>query len=117
MTYSSKNVNPNELFSVNKILNLEKLLILDSCKFAYAHYKGILPKNLNNLLKFKYLAHSHHTRLADNGYDTPYKTPYNLNSYAAAFNWNKYCIDLVGINNKSLFFKKVKLKLFKEMLD
>ena len=60
MTYSSKNVNPNELFSVNKILNLEKLLILDSCKFAYAHYKGILPKNLNNLLKFKHLAHSHH---------------------------------------------------------
>ena len=106
------NIEVNQML-MNKLLNLDQLLILDTCKIAYAYYHGTLPINLNHLFHLNRLNHSHNNRKFAT-FNVPHSSSYNKISHIGSLNWNKYCLDLIRINCKNLFFQKIKSKLLNE---
>ena len=65
MTYTNKDININQIYSNNKILTFNNLLILESCKLAYAFFHGLLPNNLIDMFNHKQV-NCHNSRNSQN---------------------------------------------------
>ena len=119
MTFSRYTEKSGPLFKSLKLLNIFELTAYLTAVFMYSHHHGKLKALLDNLLKTNKSVHSYNTRSAGNIHIELKKT--NYSKYSIGFKgkiiWNDLPSNTRNISSHSMFKKKVKEYVIKQLLD